>query len=247
MSAETLLLLVVAGVGAGLAGYLTGLASLVSYPALLAAGLSPVAANVTNTLALIGVGAGATAKAFGVVAGGDRRALRRDLLIATAGGLAGGGLLLTAGEGVFAAVVPWLIALASVAVLVQPQLRRLVGGRPRPLVHAVLLGLVCLYGGYFGAGAGTLYLAVTLVATSETFARAMVLKSVLLMVSNVVAAVLFVLAGTVVWAAALAMGVGCVAGGWLGPVVQGYLPERQLRWVVALSGIGLALWLGVGG
>lgn len=243
MPVETLLLLVAAGVGAGLAGYLTGLASLVSYPALLAAGLPPVAANVTNTVALIGIGAGATAKASRVVLAGERRALARDLTIAALGGVVGAVLLLGAGDDTFAAVVPWLIALASLAVLLQPRLRRLVGGRPRPGVYAVLLALVCVYGGYFGAGAGTLYLAVTLVATSETFARAMVLKSVLLMVSNVVAAVLFVLAGPVVWPAALAMGAGCLLGGWLGPVVQGWLPETLLRRVVAVAGLGLAAWL----
>lgn len=240
-------LLILAGVGTGIVGYLTGLASLVSYPALLAAGLSPVTANVSNTLGLVGIGVGATARA-GKRFRGERALLVPQLLIAAAGGLVGAVLLLTGGESVFEAVVPWLIILGSVTLLAQPWLVRLRGEQDNRVLYLIALFAICLYGGYFGAGAGVIYLAITLIATSEPFGRAMVLKSILLGVTNMVAAIAFIasallLGGPVNWLAALALGLGCFVGGWLGPRIQDFLPERGLRIFVALCGFGLAGWL----
>ncbi len=247
MELTTFGLLIVAGIGTGIIGYLTGLASLVSYPALLAAGLSPVTANVSNTLGLVGIGIGTTARA-GRQFRGERGWLVPQLAVSAVGGLVGAVLLLTGGESTFEAIVPWLIILGSVALLAQPWLARLRGEQDNRTVYLVALFLICLYGGYFGAGAGVIYLAVTLIATSEPFGRAMVLKSILLGVTNLVAAVAFIvsalfLGGPVNWLAALALGLGCVVGGWLGPRIQEYLPERGLRVFVAMCGFGLAAWL----
>lgn len=249
MELTTFALLLVAGVGTGLVGYLTGLASLVSYPALLAAGLSPVTANVTNTLGLVGIGVGTTARA-GRRFRGERAALVRQMLVAAVGGLIGALLLLLGGEGTFEAIVPWLIILASVSLLLQPWLSKLRGESENALAYLGALFVICIYGGYFGAGAGVIYLAITLIATSESFGRAMVLKSVLLGVTNLVAALTFIVSafvfdGPVNWWAALALGLGCVLGGWLGPRIQDFLPERGLRIAVALCGFGLAIWLWV--
>ena len=249
MEPLTFALLIVAGVGTGVVGYLTGLASLVSYPALLGAGLSPVTANVSNTLGLVGIGIGTTARA-GRQFRGQRAHLVPQLLVAAGGGLVGAVLLLTGGESTFEAVVPWLIILGSLALLAQPWLGRLRGDQNNHAIYLIALFLVCLYGGYFGAGAGVIYLAITLIATSEPFGRAMVLKSILLGVTNLVAAIAFIVAalvlgGPVNWLAALALGLGCLVGGWLGPRIQEYLPEKGLRIVVALCGFGLAVWLWV--
>lgn len=248
MDPTTFGLLVLAGVGTGIVGYLTGLASLVSYPALLAAGLSPVTANVTNTLGLVGIGVGTTARA-GRRFRGERTSLLRQVAVAASGGLIGALLLLLGGEDTFAAIVPWLIILASLALLLQPWISKLrgEGGESLP-VYLIALFVICIYGGYFGAGAGTIYLAVTLIATAEPFGRAMVLKSILLGVSNLIAAIVFIVAafafdGPVSWWAALALGLGCIVGGWLGPRLQDFLPERGLRVAVAICGLGLAVWL----
>lgn len=241
MTGTTFLLLLAAGLGSGLVGYLTGLASLVSYPALLAAGLSPVAANVSNTLGMVGVGLGSTARAGATLRERGPGHLGVQAVVAAVGGLVGGLLLLRGGEGTFERIVPALILLASVLVLLSPRLAQLRGDRESALAYAVGLFAVSVYGGYFGAGAGTLFLALT--ATSETFSRAMVLKSVLLMITNLVAAILFMVAGPVNWWAALALGAGAIVGGNLGPAVQRMIPERVLRWVVALSGVFLAAWL----
>lgn len=242
MSIATFGWLVLAGIGSGLVGYLAGLASLVSYPALLAAGLPPLSANVSNTIGLIGVGVGSTARAGRQVTG-DRRQLIAQLLVVALGGLAGALLLLYAGEGTFERVVPVLIGMASLALLAQPWLRRLSGDRPRPVAYLITLLAISVYGGYFGAGAGTIHLAVMAVLTTMSFHRAMVWKSLLLGVSNLVAAITFALIAPVNWLAALALGLGCLVGGNLGPAVQKLFPERVLRIVVALCGLGLALWL----
>ncbi|SDB97352.1 hypothetical protein GA0111570_11286 [Raineyella antarctica] len=236
-------LIVLAGVGTGIVGYLTGLASLVSYPVLLAAGLSPVAANVSNTLGLVGVGVGSTARAMRTVTGGSGRTLAAQLLVAAVGGGLGATLLLVAGESSFEAIVPWLVVLASALLLLSPRISRMRREGPNPVVYWVGLFLVCCYGGYFGAGAGVMYLALALIASSDLFTRAMVIKSLLLGVSNLIASLIFIGFGPVNWAAAIALGLGCVVGGNFGPVIQRLIPETLLRIIVAAGGFFLAGWL----
>ena len=133
MSVWWFLLLVGAGVLAGLLAAIGGLASLVSYPALLLAGLSPAAANVTNTVALVATTAGAAAGSRPELAGQGRQVARLSVVSAV-GGAAGAALLLTTPESLFEAVVPWLIAAASLALLFSPGLRRLTtpGGASAP-------------------------------------------------------------------------------------------------------------------
>ena len=245
MSVSDLLLLLLAGVGTGLVGYLTGLASLVSYPALLAVGLPPVAANVTNTLALIGIGVGATTRSARLLAGRGRRELALQVVIALAGGATGASLLLLGGNAVFSRVVPWLVALASVALLVSPRLRELHGSGESRLAALLVLFPLCVYGGYFGAGAGVMYLATMLVLTADDLPTSMIVRSVLLGVSNLAASIVFIGFGPVNWAAAVALGVGCIAGGNLGPAVQRLIPQAVLRAIVAVCGLGLAVWLAV--
>lgn len=122
---ETLLLLLVAGVAAGLVGYLMGLASLISFPALLAAGLPPLAANVTNTVSLMGIGIGATAKSARPLFGCGHVGLKRQIPIALAGGTIGAVLLIAGGEEVFATIVPLLVLMGSIAVLISPRVRKM--------------------------------------------------------------------------------------------------------------------------
>jgi uncharacterized membrane protein YfcA len=242
--ASEVLLLLLAGAGAGLVGSTAGLASLVSYPALLLTGLSPLAANVTNTLALLGVTAG-TAVGSRPELVGQRRDVLRLLPVAALGGALGCVLLLTTDPRAFALVVPFLVALASVLVLVQPRLQRLRPGRTgahHPLVVAAFL-VVGVYGGYFGAGAGVLVLALCEFTHAQSLVRNNALKNMLTGAANTVAALGFAFFGPVDWWAALALGVGCVAGGRLGPVVLRRTDPRVLRVVIAVAGLGLAVRL----
>ena len=244
MGAGQWAVLLLAGLAAGLVGSVAGLASLISYPALLAVGLGPVAANVTNTVALVGSGIG-SALGSKVELTGQSGRLRPLAVAAALGGAAGGGLLLLTPADAFAAVVPWLIALASVLVLVAPAPSELAPHAPAragPLLHAGIF-LIGIYGGYFGAAAGVMMLALLLLSTRDTTVRAIAAKNVLLGVANGVAALTFVLLGPVDWAAVLPMALGFFAGGRLGPAVARRAPARLLRVLVGLSGLGLAAFL----
>jgi uncharacterized membrane protein YfcA len=230
-----------AGLGGGFIGSVAGLASLVSYPALLAAGLPPVTANVTNTIALVFSTTGSVLGSRPELTG--RRAYLTRLSIAgIIGGLAGGVLLLVTPADSFEAVVPWLIALASVAILAR---RRLVDGAVHAEHHtsrglAVGVGLIGVYGGYFGAGAGVMLLALLLFATGDTLPRANAVKSFVLGVANGVAAIVFVIAGEVRWNVVPPLAVGLFIGGRAGPMVVRRSPPAPLRAAIALAGLGLA-------
>ncbi|WAM17085.1 sulfite exporter TauE/SafE family protein [Rhodococcus sp. JS3073] len=237
-------LLVVAGFFAGLVGFVTGLASIVSYPALLAVGLPPVTANVTNTVAMVAVGVGALSNSTREVADTGPK-LWRWALYSAAGGLVGAGILLVAPAGSFEVIVPFMVAFAALALLLQPRLRALAGGRDMPRAYSVSLFVVAIYGGYFGAGAGVIFLAIALILTSEKIWRATILKSFLLGVANLVAAIGFAVFGPVHWGAAAAMAIGALAGGWCGPPVVRRIPPSVLRVVIAIAGFGLAVWLWV--
>ncbi len=242
MTVLDLALLVVAGFFAGVVGFVTGLASIVSYPALLAVGLPPVAANVTNTVAMVGVGVGAlTNSAREVVDTGPR--VWWWTLYAALGGVVGAAVLLVAPPDSFEAIVPGFVALAALALLLQPRIRTLAGGRVLPRVFSVAVFVVAVYGGYFGAGAGVVFYALVLICTSEQIWRASILKSYLLGVANLVAAIGFAVFGPVHWGAAAAMAVGAFAGGYCGPPLVRRIPPNLLRVGVALAGFGLAVWL----
>ncbi len=237
-----LLLLLLAGIGAGLAGSIAGIASIVAYPALLGLGLAPVAANVTATVANVFGGLGSSIGSR-LELGGQRARVRRLAVTCAAGGLAGGVLLLVSSPTTFARVVPWLIGGASVAIVVRPR-PRLIGDRdPRALTAAAFL--IAVYGGYFGAAAGVLMLAVLLALTAETVSRSNGVKNVVMTSANAVAAVVFALFGPVRWAAVVPLSVGFLVGGRIGPIVVRRAPVTALRWVIAACGVGLAVHLGL--
>lgn len=236
--------LVVAGFFSGLVGFVTGLASIVSYPALLHVGLSPVSANMTNTVALVAVGVGALANSSREVADTGPKLVRWGVYSAL-GGAVGALILMLAPEDSFESVVPAMIVFAALALLLQPKIRELSGGGERQGIYSAALFAVAVYGGYFGAGAGVIFLAVTLILTSETVWRATILKSFFLGIANLVAALIFAFSGHVNWLAALAMGIGALAGGWCGPPVVKKIPPSILRVAVAMAGFALALWLWV--
>ncbi|WP_017592936.1 sulfite exporter TauE/SafE family protein [Nocardiopsis potens] len=250
MDIGSLALLAAAGFAAGLVGSVAGLASLFSYPALLAVGLPPIAANVTNTVALfantVGSAAGSRAELRG-----QRKRIIRFCGISAAGGAVGAWLLLTTDEETFELIVPWLIALGSVLLLARGPFRRLterLAGtrgprRPNPLPLAVAVMLVGVYAGYFGAAAGVLMLAVLSVALDESLAVTNALKNIVTGGSNLVAAVAYALLAPVDWAAAAAVAAGCLAGSRIGPAIVRRLPERPLRIAVGLAGLGLAAQL----
>lgn len=238
-----LLWLFAAGVLAGVVSVVASLASLVSYPALLAAGLSPLAANVTNTTALVFVGFGSAAGSRPELAGQGRRLLRFGLLNAV-GGAIGAVLLLLTPESAFEAAVPWLVAGASLVLLRRP--------RPQPELgrehsRGLRLGVVgvAVYTGYFGAAGGVLMLAVLTALLDQPLARSIAMKNVISAAANGVAAVTFAVFGPVHWSAVAPLAVGFFVGGWIGPALVRRLPGGPLRVFIALCGLGVAVKLGI--
>ena len=145
--------LLAAGIVGGLTGSIAGLASLATYPALLAVGLPPVAANVTNTVAMVFTGVGSALGSRPELRGQGPR-LRTLTPVAAAGGVAGAVLLLSTPAGGFQAIVPWLLAFASLTILIPRRPPAAAGesepGRGSRLVEGGAIGLIAVYGGYFG-------------------------------------------------------------------------------------------------
>jgi len=291
VSPFTAFLLVLAGIGGGLSGSIAGLASLVSYPALLALGLPPISANVTNTVAMVFQGVGTIAGSRPELRGAGRF-LRRMLIWSVPGGILGGVLLLVTPSDAFEKLVPVLIGSAALAVLLRPGRARaadtdtdtdqgaetaytagpanITTGKlistdartdarspagsanapttdhlPTPSSKPLLVGtfLVSIYGGYFGAAAGVMLLALLLSLTDLSLPRAGAVRSLTLNAANAVAAVYFAVFGPVDWAFAVPLAVGFLIGGRIGPVVVRHAPAGPLRVLIAVTGLGLALQL----
>jgi uncharacterized membrane protein YfcA len=248
VSALELLLLVCAGVGAGLSGSIAGLASLVSFPALLAVGLGPVTANVTNTVALVFSSLGSTLGSRTELQG-QATHVRALAIAAVLGGSVGAALLLVTPSGTFELIAPWLIGGSALTIMIRPRVHPAASGEGE--THRAGAGLVGgtfavgIYGGYFGAAAGVMLLALLLSLTHDTLARTNALKNVVLGIANATAAVAFVVLAPVEWSAIAPLAVGLFAGARLGPIVVRHADATVLRGLIGLAGIGVAIKLGI--
>jgi uncharacterized membrane protein YfcA len=246
MSVYLALALLAAGIGGGVAGTVASVASVVSYPALLALGLPPLAANVTNTVSLVFCVPGSALGARPELAGQRRRIAAYGAVMA-GGGALGAAVLLLAPPGAFALVVPVLISAAAVTVLIQPRLRALAprpGAEQSPRRRAVLFA-VAVYLGYFGAAGGVLVLAALTATISEPLIRVNAIKNVVAGAANLVAAIVFARYAPVDWAFVPPLAAGFLIGGYLGQRAARYLPARVLRLAVAAAGLALAVRLGI--
>jgi uncharacterized protein len=236
-----------AGIVAGLVGTAGGITSLVSYPALLAAGIPALAANVANIVALVACWPGsALASRPELTSKGSW--LRRWAPVAASGGALGSALLLSTPTGVFERVVPFLVIIGSLALLAQPRISARRRRRPGPHTSLGLpMGLLALsaYNGYFGAGSGVMTLALLLFTTDAELPNANALKNMLIGAAAVMSAFAFTAFGHVDWVAVAPLSMGMFAGSTLGPHVTRRAPTVVLRWLIALLGIALAiqLWL----
>jgi uncharacterized membrane protein YfcA len=252
LSFAELLIAGVAAVGAGAVNALAGGGTLISFPALLAMGVPPIAANVTNAVALCPGYFGATLAQAGRLRGQETR-LKWCVPAAIAGGLLGGMILLHTHERTFQALVPYMLLFASALLAVQERvraavLRRLARAQASPhspVIAAIPVGAAAIYGGFFSAGMSVIVLAVVGVSVDDTFARLNALKQALAFSINVAAAVFFLFSGQVLWLLAAVMAVGALLGGAVGGKLAGKLPPEILRWTVVVIGVCLAghYWL----
>jgi hypothetical protein len=250
ISAGGAALLLGAGVLAGMVGSAGGIASLIAYPALLAVGIAPLPANVADTVASVASLPGSALGSRPELRDQGGRVLRLAPL-AVAGSGAGAALLLLTPAGVFGRIVPFLVAFAALALLVQPRVSAWLErhpGRNGGLWSSCGLFVVWVYCGYWGVGAGVMALAVLTLAVEPHLAQANALKNVLLGVADVAGSVVFIVYGPVRWAAVVPLAFGFLTGSRVGPSLARRVPGSILRIVVALAGLGLAahLWLSPG-
>ncbi|MEU7862854.1 sulfite exporter TauE/SafE family protein [Nonomuraea sp. NPDC049141] len=231
-----------AGIAAGAINAVVGSGSLVTFPALVAVGIDPVVANVSNNIGLV---PGSFTGAYGYRAelAGQRERLLRLGPASAIGSLIGGILLLFLDPSVFKVVVPVLIGLSCVLVVVQPKLSGWLSARREeadPHGGVVLwLGVLGagIYGGYFGAAQGVLLIGLLGSFLTEPLQRVNAAKNVLALVVNGTAAVLFILIAHVDWWAVLAVAVGATLGGFIGGTFGRRIPAPVLRGIIVCVGI----------
>lgn len=250
MTPAHLLLVGGAGLVAGAVNAVAGGGTLITFPALLLAGLPPVTANVTSSVGLVTGYAGGSLAYRRELEGQGARA--RDLLVVSAlGAVVGAVLLLATPPSAFRAVVPYLVLLSCGLLAVQPLLARTLA-RHRPdadlgLALRVCVGVGAVYGSYFGAGLGVLLLAVLGTLVADDLQRLNALKGVLSLLVNVVGVVVFLFSGRVAWQAALVLAVAAPLGATAGVSVARRLSPRVLRAAVVLLGVTVGIVLLVTG
>jgi uncharacterized membrane protein YfcA len=238
------LALAAAGLVAGTASAMAGGASILTFPVLLAMGVPPLTANVTNTVGLAPIVIGA-----GLGAAPELRDQRARLLALAApaltGAVVGAVLLLSTPADVFGALVPGLIGVSCLLLLAQPWLvRHTARGGPwgRRVAQASTF-LVGVYTGYFGAASGVLFLALVGLVSSASLHQLNAVKNVLVGAANVLACAIFAVVAPVRWPMAAALAVGSLVGGGVGARLVRRVPARQLRTAIALVGLAVAIRL----
>ncbi|WP_024287820.1 sulfite exporter TauE/SafE family protein [Cellulomonas sp. KRMCY2] len=256
-------IVLLAGILAGTINTVVGAGTLITFPLLVALGVPPLTANVSNTVGLV--------PAAVTGAWGYRRELRghwptvaRMATLSALGGVGGGLLLLAAPAESFTAVVPWLLVLAAVLAAVQPRvaahLRRHAQGvganvtqthhadiSTLPLTVGLGVGIAAtgVYGGYFGAAQGVVLVALLGIAWTTDLQRANGAKNVLAGVANLVSATVFVVGGVVDWQLAALIAVGSAVGGVLGARVGRRIPAPVLRTLIVVVALAAAVAIAV--
>jgi uncharacterized protein len=240
---------------AGFVNAIAGGGTLLTFPALIAAGLSPLSANATSTVALL---PGALSSMLGYR--GELAGVRRWAALFSAPSLVGGGigafLLLHTSSADFDLIVPWLVLGATALFLLQRPLLRLVRGTAtadpdddalslRRPSFGLLAGqlLVGVYGGYFGAGIGILMLAALGFMGFTNIHRMNGLKNWGGFCINLVAAAGFAASGIVRWPVAFGMAIGSIVGGYIGARAAQRVPQKVVRTSVAAVGVLSGIWL----
>ncbi|HEU0104084.1 MAG TPA: sulfite exporter TauE/SafE family protein [Mycobacteriales bacterium] len=238
-------LLAGAGVVAGAVNTIAGAGSLLTFPALLGAGLSPLAANVTNCLGIIPGSASGAYGLRGELQGQRRRLVRLSLWVGL-GSLVGAVLLLTLPGSAFERIVPVLVGAAGLLVLAQPLITRLAGreeGGRSSRATGPAIAAVGIYSGYFGAAQGVMLVGVLGVLAPQPLRQVNAVKNVIAVTANGVAGVVYAFAAPVHWVAVLLLAVGSACGGPIGAALAKRIPPGPLRLGIAAVALGVAVHL----
>ncbi|NVO05818.1 MAG: sulfite exporter TauE/SafE family protein [Rhodoferax sp.] len=237
-------LIFVAGVWAGLQNALAGGGSFVTLPMLIVSGMSPLAANITSTVALFPGQITSGYAGRKLVTGAGKLPFRALFGISVLGGALGGLLLLNTPSTVFARLVPWLVLFATVVFTWGSFFRK--SGEASVHLGALGAGIaqfcIAIYGGYFGGGIGILMMAALTMAGLPA-RNAGATKNALSGVMNAAAVALFVTSPEVHWHEAVVLGIGAILGGLLGSWALHRVNEKALR--IAIVAIGVCLTIGL--
>jgi uncharacterized membrane protein YfcA len=247
-SVVSIWLFLAAAVGGAL-NAVAGGGSFLTLPALIVAGVSPVVANATSTLAFWPASLSST-----VAYRRELRSSRQWLAVlgvtSVLGGLAGALLLVRTSDDAFLRLLPWLMLVAAATFTfgnkLRPELRSGAarshpfehGARWRPALIGVVLAqlLIATYGGYFGGGMGIMMLATMALAGMTNINEMNGLKSFLGVAINGFALATFILTGRISWSHGLAMAVGATLGGYMTASFARRLDPRYVRWFVIVVG-----------
>ncbi|GAB2963706.1 sulfite exporter TauE/SafE family protein [Micromonospora polyrhachis] len=240
-------LLLAAGLAAGTINAVAGGGSLITFPALIAIGLPPVPANVSNSVAVCPGYLSSVAGSY--VDLPDHRSVARLLPTTILGAGAGCALLLVTPARAFELVVPFLVLGATAVLAFQSRLRRLVGHprdlgpRRRTVALQAMVALGAVYGGYFGAALGVMLVAGLSLVLDETLVRVSALKNLLSAVVGLTTVTVFALFGPVNWATVAVVAPATITGGYLGARLVRRLPPAVLRTVIVIFGTAIGLLL----
>jgi uncharacterized membrane protein YfcA len=240
-----LLLIFLAGLVAGFQNALAGGGSFVTLPALIVSGLSPLAANITSTVALFPGQVTAGYAGRDLASGAGSLSFRALFVLSALGGAVGGLLLLNTSQAEFGRLVPWLVLFATAVFAWGSFFRKASAERAAhlgPLATGAVQFLIAVYGGYFGGGIGFLMMA-ALTMAGQSARHAGGTKNVLAGVMNASAVALFVTSPQVQWLQAGVLAVGAILGGLAGAWALHKVNEKALR--LATVGIGIALTVGL--
>ncbi|WP_406105266.1 sulfite exporter TauE/SafE family protein [Micromonospora globbae] len=240
-------LLLAAGLAAGTVNAVAGGGSLITFPAMIAVGLPPVPANVSNSVAVFPGYVASVAGSWMDLP--SRRVLARLVPTTVLGTIAGALLLLGTPARAFEVVVPFLVLGATAVLAFQDPLRRLVGHprdlspRRRTVTVQTMVALGSVYGGYFGAALGVMLVAGLALVLDATLARVSAIKNLLSAVVGLTTLVVFALFGPVNWAAVGVVAPATLLGGYVGARVVRRLPPVVLKTLIVVFGTAIGLHL----
>ena len=232
------------GLAALLAGVLNAVAgggSFLTFPALVWAGVPPIAANATSAIAVSPGYLGSTLGFRPELRELPATRLRQEVLVAALGGLTGAGLLLLTPGRLFSGLVPWLLLLATLLFALAPRLSRLGQGQGHPGWRLPGLLAVSIYGGYFNGGLGIMLMALYSLAGEQRLNTVNALKNLNSFVLSLLSVAAFAWAGAIVWPQAVWMMALATLGGWVGARWARQLPAQKVRLGVIVTGAAMSL------
>ncbi len=250
LAVTEILLLFAGGLLAGFINVMAGGAGFMTFPLLMAAGMSEIEANASNFVAVLPanvVGTFVYRKELQKV----RQYLGLRLLLAAAGGVAGSWILIATGQSAFQAVIPWLLSFATLSFAFGPWLKTKLerdfafDGRRWMWLSFLFEFIVYVYGGYFGLGMGIVMFAIYSIFSQMTIHQANAIRNITITLMTVISIAIFARAGVIRWAPSLVMMAGAMIGGYGSAQIAMRVPHSYVRygiliWAVCLT--ALAFW-----